>query len=199
MQTMRILWCLLAIAPLLNACAYIGVGFIGPKSEGAKFYEIFHERGDYGDRSAELEKYPLEQQYEIFLYGMQKVHPPDTGLASAIAKRGKPALDYVLRMVAASDKVMDYVDSMKIFGAMVRGGHYLVCDDVEAMKQIWANGSRIAHEDWKKYYLRDLGWMREDCAKRRGEQHGSAAAPRSYRLGVSGPTEEGRTRLVQKA
>lgn len=76
---MRILLCLLAMASLLNACAYIGFGFIGPKSEGAKFYEIFHKRGDYSGRSVELEKYPLEQQYEIFLYGMQKVHPLTRG------------------------------------------------------------------------------------------------------------------------
>ena len=191
MREVRALWCLLAVVLLLNAC-------ILQDSEGAKFYRIFHERGSWSGTAEELEKYPLEQQYKIFLYGMQRVHPPDTELASAIAKRGKPALDYVLRMVAASDKVMDYVDSMKIFGAMVRGGHYLVCDDVEAMRQIEANGNKIAHEGWKKYYLRDLGWMREDCAKRQGEQHGSSAASRSYRLGVSGPTEKGRTRLVQK-
>ena len=169
MPRLRILWCLLAMAPLLNACAYIGVGFIGPKSEGAKFYEIFHERGDYSGRSVELEKYPLEQQYEIFLYGMQKVHPPDTELASAIAKRGKQALEYVLRMVAASNKVMDYVGSMEIFRAMVVGGHYLVCDDVEAMKQIEANGSRIADEDWRRYYLLALRSMQNACSRRRGK------------------------------
>lgn len=167
MQTMRILWCLLAIAPLLNACAYIGVGFIGPKSEGAKFYEIFHERGDYGGRSAELEKYPLEQQYEIFLYGMQKVHPPDTGLASAIAKRGKPGLNYVLRQVATSNRDMDYVDSMEIFRSMARGRHYpVVCHDAEVMEEIEANGNSISHEGWSKFYQLQLKWLKEDCVRR---------------------------------
>lgn len=113
-----VLWCLMGMALLLNAC-------IGPKSEGAKFYQIFHERGSWAGTSEELEKYPLEQQYEIFVYGMQKVHPPDSELANAIAKHGKPAMDYVLSMVAASGKDMDYVDSMEVFEAMVRGGALL--------------------------------------------------------------------------
>ena len=90
-------------------------------------------------------------------------------LASAIAKRGKQALEYVLRMVAASDKIMDYVGSMEIFRAMVVGGHYLVCDDVEAMKQIEANGRRIADEDWRRYYLLALRLMQNACSRRRGK------------------------------
>ena len=166
MRQVRILLCLLAMASLLNACAYIGFGFIGPKSEGAKFYEIFHKRGDYSGRSVELEKYPLEQQYEIFLYGMQKVHPPDTGLASAIAKRGKPALDYVLRMVAASDKVLDYVNSMEIFGSMARGRHYsVVCHDAEVMGEIEANGNRVSHTGWNEVYQLKLKRLKQDCVR----------------------------------
>ncbi|MYF31087.1 MAG: hypothetical protein F4169_19985 [Gammaproteobacteria bacterium] len=156
----RVRWSLLVTALLLNAC-------VGPKSEGAKFRQMFLERGSWEGFSEELEKYPLEQQYEIFLYGMQKVHPPDSKAADTIAKRGKPAMDYVLRMVAASGKDMDYVDSLEIFEAMVRGRHYLVCADIEAMEQIEANGNKIAHEDWRKYYQRDLQRLKELCVRKR--------------------------------
>ena len=152
-------WSLVVMALLLNACVW-------PNSEGARFYQIFHERGSWAGVSEELEKYPLEQQYEIFLYGMQKVHPPDYELANAIAKRGKPAMDYVLRMVAASGKELDYVISMEIFKALVRGEHYLVCSDVEAMEQIEANGNKIAYEDWRKFYQQDLQWLKELCVRK---------------------------------
>lgn len=75
-------------------------------------------------------------------------------------------MDYVLRMVAASAKDMDYVDSLEIFEAMVRGRHYLVCADIEAMEQIEANGNKIAHEDWRKYYQRDLQRLKELCVRK---------------------------------
>lgn len=155
-------WGLLALASLLMACVWT-------QSEGRKLYRTYMDEGGYRERAAVLETYSLEQQYEIFLYGMQRVHPPDTEPADTIAKRGKQALEYVLRMVAASDKVMDYVGSMEIFRAMVVGGHYLVCDDVEAMKQIEANGSRIADEDWRRYYLLALRSMQNACSRRRGK------------------------------
>ena len=188
MRQVRVLLCLLAMALLLNACLL--PGFMGPHSEGRELYRDIFRRGNPADAIEELEKHSLEQQYQVFLFGMHRVHPPDHEPAYAIAKRGKPALDYVLRRVAALDTDYDYVISLDVFRAMVRGGHYLVCDDVEAMRQIEANGHKIAADAlWKETYQRELRWMQEECARQRGEQHGSAAAPRGHRLGVSGPAE----------
>ena len=151
------LWCLPGMALLLSAC-------VGSNSEGAKLYRALHEIADYGDRVEELESYPVEQQYEVFLHGMRRVLPPESTLAIPIAKRGKPAMDYVLDKLAASGEDLDYVDSMRVFTAMVWGGHYLVCADVEAMSQIEGNGTKIADEGWREFYQRDLQWLRELCA-----------------------------------
>ena len=109
------LWCLPGMALLLSAC-------VGSNSEGAKLYRALHEIADYGDRVEELESYPVEQQYEVFLHGMRRVLPPESTLAIPIAKRGKPAMDYVLDKLAASGEDLDYVDSMRVFTAMVWGG-----------------------------------------------------------------------------
>lgn len=144
---------------LLSAC-------VGSNSEGAKLYRALREHGDHRSWVEELGKYPVEQQYEVFLHGMHRVHPPDSQAAYAIAKRGKPAIDYVLRRVAASGEVMDYVFSMEIFEAMVRGRHYFVCGDIEAMAQIEANGTKIADEGWRKIYERGLQWLKELCVSK---------------------------------
>ena len=130
-----------------------------------------------------LENYPLEQQYEIFLYGMQKVHPPDTQLAQAIAKRGKPALGYVLQMVAASNRDIDYVNSMQIFNAMVRMGDYsaysAVCHDVEVAEEIEANEHKIASALLKGSYQLRLLLLKKECARRSGEERKRTFVPAS--------------------
>ncbi|MXY06589.1 MAG: hypothetical protein F4169_19975 [Gammaproteobacteria bacterium] len=156
MVRLGFLWCLPVVALLLNAC-------IGSNSEGAKLYRALYKHAGPQSWVEELENYPLEQQYEVFLHGMHRVHPPDSRAARAIAKRGKPAVDYVLRMVAASGEDWDYAFSMEIFEAMVRGRHYLVCADVEAMSQIEANGTKIADEGWRKLYELNLQWLEELC------------------------------------
>ena len=48
--------------------------------------------------------YPLDEQFKIFLYGNQEIHPSLTGLAEPIARRGKSALDYILEQIRNSEK-----------------------------------------------------------------------------------------------
>ena len=154
-----VLWWLLGML-LLSAC-------VGSNSEGAKLYRaLLREHRDHRSWVEELGKYPVEQQYEVFLHGMYRVHPPDRQAADAIAKRGKPAMDYVLRMVAASGEDLDYVFSMEIFEAMVRGRHYFVCGDIKAMAQIEANGTKITDEGRRKLYELNLQWLKELCVSK---------------------------------
>ena len=99
-----------------------------------------------------LYNYSLEDQFKIFLYGNQKIHPSMTGLAIPIAKRGKPALDYVLNQIRESNNDLDFRDSLEIFRAMEKGGYYSVCSDSPALKEIKANENKIKHLGWREIY-----------------------------------------------
>ena len=99
-----------------------------------------------------LYNYSLEDQFKIFLYGNQTIHPSMTGLAVPIAKRGKPALDYVLNQIRESNNDLDFRDSLEIFRAMEKGGYYSVCNDSPALKEIKANENKIKDLDWREIY-----------------------------------------------
>lgn len=113
-------------------------------------------KGDVSTRLERLETYPLEEQYRIFLYGNQVIHPPSTGLAIPIAKRGKIAADYILRRLDTSKNDLDFRDSMVVFQSMQWGGHFDLCGHPKYMNEIAGNASKIEYEGWRKVYLEML-------------------------------------------
>lgn len=113
-------------------------------------------RGDIPTRMERLEAHSLEQQWQIFLYGNQVIHPPTTGLALPIAKQGKPALDYILKQLEHPKHELDFRDSMVVFERMQQGGYYDICSDATAMEVIRHNESRISHSGWRDVYKQML-------------------------------------------
>lgn len=62
----------------------------------ASTIEMEFFRGEIPTRLERLENYSLEDQWRIFLYGNQVVHPPVKGLALPVARQGRIALEYIL-------------------------------------------------------------------------------------------------------
>lgn len=127
---------------------------------GAQFFE-----GGFSKRVERLEKYPLDQQYKIFLYGNQVVHPPLTDLAIPLAKRGKPALDYILNELDHSKNDLEFRDSLVVFQTMQWGGHYNVCTDAVAMNKIRGNENKIHDAGWRDVYSQMLGGLCRKAVK----------------------------------
>lgn len=121
--------------------------------------------GDISSRVERLEKYPLDQQYKIFSYGNQVIHPPATGLAMPLAKRGKPALDYILNELDHSENDLDFRDSMVVFQMMQWGGHYNVCADTVAINKIRGNENKIHDAGWKDVYSQMLSGLCRKATK----------------------------------
>lgn len=121
-------------------------------SVGSKFFE-----GDIPTRNARLEGYPIEQQWEIYLYGNQTIHPPATGLAIVLAGRGEPMLKYILGRLEMAKSDLDYRDSMRVFQMMERKGSYHICADESALAKIRANQDRIRNIEWRRVYGDMLG------------------------------------------
>lgn len=116
-------------------------------------------KGDIPSRIERLEAFPLDQQWNIFRYGNQVIHPPATSLALPIAKRGKPAVVYILGQLEQSENDLDFRDSLVVFQTMQWGNHYDVCGDDAAIQAIRDNQQKIRHPDWRAVYGQLLGGL----------------------------------------
>lgn len=143
-------------------------------------------------RDERLEAYPLEDQWRIFLYANQVVHPPLKDMALPIAKKGKPALDYILEQLEQPNGDLDFRDSMVVFNRMQWGGYYNVCGDEQAMTAIRRNESRITHAGWRDVYQQML---RRLCAER---GNGDRKCGRRRQKRRNGDTAERHKRGLQK-
>lgn len=107
-----------------------------------------------------FENYSLEEQYQIFVYGMQVAHPPAMRFSRPIAKRGQAAADYVLQQLSApQSNDFDYRDSMLIFQDMQRRGYFDICAHSSYLEKIRDNAMKIEDEGQKESYLRDVEEM----------------------------------------
>ncbi|QHS11193.1 hypothetical protein [Sinimarinibacterium sp. NLF-5-8] len=112
--------------------------------------------GNISSRIERLEKYPLDKQWIIFKYGNQIIHPPATDLALPIARRGKPAMNYIISQLSESDNDLDFRDSLVVFRVMRAGGYYDICNNDAAMKSIRENQWKIVNDDWQSVYAEML-------------------------------------------
>jgi hypothetical protein len=79
-----------------------------------------------------LDEYSLEEQYKIYRYGNDVVHPPLIYLADAIAKRGNSAVPFLLKKLEGETEDEGIRDIAQIFAHMLYGRYY----DVRANPQI---------------------------------------------------------------
>jgi len=120
-------------------------------SVGKEFF-----KDGYVARAERLEAYPLEEQWSIFLYANQEVHPPLKDMALPIAKQGKRAANYILEQLEQPRHELDFRDSMVVFKRMQKGGYYDICGDEGVMEAIRRNENRITHSGWREVYRQML-------------------------------------------
>jgi hypothetical protein len=151
---------MLIMSRLLICLLFVSITACQPAPIGSQFLkEVFAAKEGYDGAINRLESYPLEEQWQIFLYANQGTHPPLPGLALPIAKQGKPALDYILEQLEQPNHELDVRDSLVVFDRMQRGGYYDVCGDDETMEVIRKNAIKISDQDWRDIYNRMLGRM----------------------------------------
>ncbi len=128
----------------------LGWGLLSCSTNFSLEKEFFKENAS--TRLERLDKYSLEKQYKIFLYGNQVIHPPAKILANPIAKKGQQAIEYVLEQLKTSNNDLDFRDSLVIFDAVQRGDYYDICSDSRVIKTIRANNLKVKNLDWRKVY-----------------------------------------------
>jgi hypothetical protein len=71
----------------------------------------------------EFLKYPIEKQFDIYIYAMTKRHPPDLAFANDIARSGGEVIPFlVTKLEQAGESVQQKI--MLIFEMMARGKYY---------------------------------------------------------------------------
>ncbi|MDC7719178.1 hypothetical protein PQU95_18425 [Vogesella sp. DC21W] len=130
-------------------CSYAGV----PK-------EFF--AGDIATRAERLSKYSMPDQWGIYLYANQVIHPPATGLASVLAKRGEPMFQYILRRLDDSGNDLDYRDAMVVFQNMQWRGSYLICSNSDDLRRVESYQYKIKSPSWRGVYLEMFGRLCRD-------------------------------------
>ena len=70
--------------------------------QGPPGYEEVYR--DYQNRTERVLDYPYDQQIDILLHTLGHRHPPDLGLAEAVASNGKPILPVILEGLKTEKK-----------------------------------------------------------------------------------------------
>ena len=146
---------------MLRAFAIALVSFIMATGCETPTIERSFFREDIMTRNQRLTTYPMLEQWKIFLYGNQIIHPPVTGLAEPLAQQGEPMLRFILKELESSRNDLDYRDSLVVFWLMQQHGIYPVCNDEEVMQKITANQWRIRDSGWRQIYIETLGGICE--------------------------------------
>lgn len=93
-----------------------------------------------------IKDYPIEEQIDIYLYAVQKQHPPVLGFAYDIAERGPTAVPTLLQRLREAPSDLTKADLIYVFEAMAVRGSYDVKGDSGVMRAIEAAISTMRWE-----------------------------------------------------
>ncbi|MGB2715990.1 MAG: hypothetical protein WBC51_17545 [Vicinamibacterales bacterium] len=90
-------------------------------------------REDLASRVERARKLPLDQQYKLFRYGNDVIHPPLMDMPIPIAERGKEAVPFLLEQLQTDDDDRAAEDILLVFYRMASLGTYPVKSDSTVM------------------------------------------------------------------
>ena len=100
-------------------------------------------------RVEHLRRYSLADQYKIFRYGMDRMEPPDMGLAEPIAGRGAAAVPFLLDRLNSKPDDITVRDILLIFDTMATSKSYEVKSDAALMATLESSVSGMKDHDWQ--------------------------------------------------
>jgi hypothetical protein len=94
--------------------------------------------------------YNIETQYEIFICGNQKIHPPALYLAGPFASQGEKAVDFLKVKLYETKDDHTIRDVIVVFDMMCVLDTYDVANNSELMRLIKKKAGIIKDDDWRK-------------------------------------------------
>jgi hypothetical protein len=88
------------------------------------------------ERPAELKKYPLLEQVELFLTAMYAEHPRDLGLEEALASNGAPMVPVIVERLKSEAKDESQLYLIQVLGTMQQFGYCDVKSQGEVVRTV---------------------------------------------------------------
>ena len=136
---------LLAVGLLVLSSIHVGCTDpvrMGSSEDGMqRFFTLPLERQHF-----EFRTYPFDKQYAIYMYSMERRHPPDLSFAYEIAARGKEVVPMLLQKVKETGNEWEQDRIIYVFVAMARQDSYDVKSDHNLIKTLRATVASMQKE-----------------------------------------------------
>lgn len=141
------------------AASILCLTVVGVACQHHEFEEkFFKQLANRVERSRQL---TLEQQYRVFRYGNDVIHPPLMDLADPIAERGASAVPFLIEQLKKDETDVGVRDILLIFNRMVRLKTYDVKSDRPLMSTLTARVENMKDKEWRQISSRMLKAIRE--------------------------------------
>lgn len=131
---------LFGVLTLLLSASCLGMG---SSSEDERFLSR-----PMNERREIIVQYPTEKQVDLYLLAMQK-HPPDLGLADAVAKSGAKLVPILIQRIQREQSEIAKVQLIDIFERMQSLGYYAVASDEATMTILASQVGAIKDDGWR--------------------------------------------------
>lgn len=82
--------------------------------------DFYHTYISPSERIKQFKNYSLDEQYELFLFGNQVVHPPATYLATPFAKQGPVIVPFLKTKLESAQKEVTIRDIVAVLSELAR-------------------------------------------------------------------------------
>lgn len=108
----------------------------------------FYHMTTTDEQERQFSKYSLEEQYDIFIFGNQVVHPPATYLARQFAKQGPVIVPFLKDKLKAAQDEVTIRDIVLVFSRLAQLKLYDISNDNELMTLLDQRVNNM-HGIWK--------------------------------------------------
>ena len=112
-------------------------------------------------RVERLRRYSLDDQYRIFRYGNDVVHPPLFDLATPIAERGAAAIPFLMARLGSEQDDFSVRDILRVVSEMTHLKNYDVKADETLIQALSARVDKVKDKEWKAICMKMLSEIKK--------------------------------------
>jgi hypothetical protein len=121
--------------------------------------------GTVDERMRSFASHPLEEQYNLYLFGNQRRHPPAIYLARCFALNGRAAVELLRAKLELQETDLTVRDIVMLLATIDRMRMYDVAGDAELMKLLEVRVTAMQDREWRESStgrMQRIGQGRED-------------------------------------
>jgi hypothetical protein len=115
----------------------------------------FFAEPDATKRREKFERLELDSQFDVYLCGNQKIHPPTIYLAESLAMQGEKAVPLLRRKLEASQDDAMVRDIVSVFVWMRRLKTFDIASDSSLYQLVASRVSKMKDEFWRANIIKE--------------------------------------------